>query len=416
MESLVQLSLIGVGIEGLEISKGFTPCLGDGSKCRLQLLENWCSDFCGFLMFAIWRNDFQFIMSSRITMKQVMMIGSTGIDFDDERSMGMDSEDDVIWKESVSDEIISVFYIPFDSLRHTQCNAPGYHSDVTHFGGVTDCLAPFPATTPHAGVFAPFVIISDSEDEITTLPVKPVPLSLDRTPALYGHLLDSGDDASDKDMSETAESLHTQTASTLVVHPPPTRPLPTSPAFARRPGKEISMPLGYRASMDQWRAASPPTYHPLRLSEIPSLSSPPSLLASSSSPPPLLLPSSSRKRSRSPSLSLSSSVSPSPPPTAETINLSARVGSLEQHDVVTRESLRIARGRFTLSQLRAEYAEQEVRELQEFRVTDRLKMAELRNRAQDIEASFLDLESHFGQTDILASFIASFGLYPTKLE
>ncbi|GKD20135.1 hypothetical protein Tco_1221838, partial [Tanacetum coccineum] len=144
-------------------------------------------------------------------------------------------------------------------------------------------LAPFPATTPHAGVFAPFVIISDSEDEITTLPVKPVPLSLDRTPALYGHLLDSGDDASDKDMSETAESLHTQTASTLVVHPPPTRPLPTSLAFARRPGKEISMPLGYRASMDQWRAASPPTYHPLRLSEIPSLSSPPSLLASSSS-------------------------------------------------------------------------------------------------------------------------------------
>ncbi|GJV91563.1 hypothetical protein Tco_1539376 [Tanacetum coccineum] len=134
MESLVQLSLIGVGIEGwtvenccvslqrqvLEISKGFTPCLGDGSKCRLQLLENWCSDFCGFLMFAIWRNDFQFIMSSRITMKQVMMIGSTGIDFDDERSMGMDSEDDMIWKESIGDEIISVFYIPFDSLRHTQ--------------------------------------------------------------------------------------------------------------------------------------------------------------------------------------------------------------------------------------------------------------------------------------------------------
>ncbi|GJR00900.1 hypothetical protein Tco_0523884 [Tanacetum coccineum] len=81
---------------------------------------------------------------------------------------------------------------------------------------------PFPATTPRAGVFAPFVIISDSNDEITTLPVRPAPQSADHTPALYGYPLDSGDDSSDEDLSETAESLHTQTASTLVVHPPPT--------------------------------------------------------------------------------------------------------------------------------------------------------------------------------------------------
>ncbi|GJT67514.1 hypothetical protein Tco_1018994 [Tanacetum coccineum] len=90
---------------------------------------------------------------------------------------------------------------------------------------------PFPATTPRVGVLVSFVIISDSDDEVTTLPVRPAPPSPDRTPALYGYPLDSGDDSSDEDLSEIAESLHTQTASTLVVHPPPTRPLPTSPAF-----------------------------------------------------------------------------------------------------------------------------------------------------------------------------------------
>ncbi|GJS28631.1 hypothetical protein Tco_0489251 [Tanacetum coccineum] len=110
---------------------------------------------------------------------------------------------------------------------------------------------PFPAATPNARIFAPFVIISDSDDEITTLPVRPAPPSSNRTPALYGYPLDSDDDSSDEDLSETVESLHTQTASTSVVHPPPTRSLPTSPAFARRPRKEILMPLGYRAAMDR---------------------------------------------------------------------------------------------------------------------------------------------------------------------
>ncbi|GKA31990.1 hypothetical protein Tco_0718357 [Tanacetum coccineum] len=110
---------------------------------------------------------------------------------------------------------------------------------------------PFPATTPRVEVFAPFVIISDFDDEITTLLVRPAPPSPDRTPALYGYPLDSGDDSSDEDLSETAKSLHTQTASTSVVHPPLTRPLPTSHAFAYRRGKEISMLLGYIAAMDQ---------------------------------------------------------------------------------------------------------------------------------------------------------------------
>ncbi|GJX47433.1 hypothetical protein Tco_0272623 [Tanacetum coccineum] len=252
---------------------------------------------------------------------------------------------------------------------------------------------PFPAITPRVGVLVPFVIISDSNDEITTLPVRPTPPSSDRIPALYGYPLDSGDDSSNEDRSETAESLHTQTASTSDVHSPPTRPLPTSPTFACRPGKEI--------------LTSPP---PLLRSS----SSPPSLLPSSFSPPPPLLPSSSRKRSRSHSPSLPPLVSPSPlpppPPAAavpppehiesvrdnietlraslasamhDTKTLHVRVRLLEHHDVVTRESLRIARGRITRSQLRVVYAEQEVRELREFQIRDGARRTDMTE--QDIE-------------------------------
>ncbi|GJR88589.1 hypothetical protein Tco_0212600 [Tanacetum coccineum] len=65
----------------------------------------------------------------------------------------------------------------------------------------------------------PFVIISDSDNEITTLPIRPAPPSSDRIPALSGYPLDPDDDSSDEDLSETAESLHTQTASTSVVTP-----------------------------------------------------------------------------------------------------------------------------------------------------------------------------------------------------
>nr|GEX63485.1 hypothetical protein [Tanacetum cinerariifolium] len=73
---------------------------------------------------------------------------------------------------------------------------------------------PFPTTTPHAEILISFVIISDSDDEITTLPVRPAPPSSDSIPALSSYLLDFGDNSSDENLSETAESLHTQTAST----------------------------------------------------------------------------------------------------------------------------------------------------------------------------------------------------------
>ncbi|GKB52254.1 hypothetical protein Tco_0903007 [Tanacetum coccineum] len=94
---------------------------------------------------------------------------------------------------------------------------------------------PFSTTAPSAEVVTPFVIISDSDDEITTLPIRPAPPSPDRKPVLYGYPLDFGQDSSDEDLSKTAKSLHTQTALTLVVHPPPTRSLPSSPTLAKLP-------------------------------------------------------------------------------------------------------------------------------------------------------------------------------------
>ncbi|GJZ23761.1 Toll/interleukin-1 receptor domain-containing protein [Tanacetum coccineum] len=40
-------------IRRLEIPKQFTNRVYAGNKCRLPLPENWCNDFCGFLIFAI---------------------------------------------------------------------------------------------------------------------------------------------------------------------------------------------------------------------------------------------------------------------------------------------------------------------------------------------------------------------------
>jgi hypothetical protein len=97
-------------LQGLEIPKGFTPCLREGGawlgECTLELPENWCSDFCGFLMCGV--VNISLIGYPDITIKQV----TGGLP-------GMDSEDDVVWKESVGDEITWVVYFPFASLRHT---------------------------------------------------------------------------------------------------------------------------------------------------------------------------------------------------------------------------------------------------------------------------------------------------------
>ncbi|GKE57366.1 hypothetical protein Tco_1496551 [Tanacetum coccineum] len=169
----------------------------------------------------------------------------------------------------------------------------------------------FSTTAPRAGVFTPFIIISNSDKEISTLPVRSAPPSPDHTPALYCYPLDSSNDSPDEDLSETIKSLHTQTASTSVVHPPPTQSLPISHVLANQPRKEIPMPLGYRAAMNQWRAAPSSTWFPLLSSELPYLS---------------------RKRSRPLSPSLPPSIPP-PPEHMESIgdNIEASIWNLERH-------------------------------------------------------------------------------------
>ncbi|GKB45559.1 hypothetical protein Tco_0896312 [Tanacetum coccineum] len=79
----------------------------------------------------------------------------------------------------------------------------------------------FHATTPRSRVLVPFIIIFDIDDKITTLPVRPAPPSSDRIPVLYSYPLDSGDNSSDEDLSETDEFVHTHTASTSVIYSPP---------------------------------------------------------------------------------------------------------------------------------------------------------------------------------------------------
>ncbi|GJR13231.1 hypothetical protein Tco_1252467 [Tanacetum coccineum] len=169
---------------------------------------------------------------------------------------------------------------------------------------------PRTSVTSRTRLFIPFIILSDSDDEDTTLPVVSAPLSPDYVSASPDYSPDSEldsepaeDDLLDEDLTETAESLQTQTAFTSFVQPP----------F-------------------------------IRLSP---------LTASPSSPPPLLLPSSFLNRSRS----------PSPPIPLETMTLRARVETLEQQDMVTQDSLRIIRDRITVLQLRAVAAEQQATNL-----------------------------------------------------
>ncbi|GJZ81436.1 hypothetical protein Tco_0646430 [Tanacetum coccineum] len=191
---------------------------------------------------------------------------------------------------------------------------------------ITPRSTPFPATTLRAGVI------------------------LYCTPALYGYPLDSGDDSSDENMSETAKLLHIQTASTLVVHPPPTRPLPTSTAYCPSTGKDLD------ATRLQSSYGSIENCITIHLSPLPS-------------PPPIAI--SPLEHIESVGNDIETLRTSLAFAMHETMTPRARVGSLEQHNVVTRESLRITKGR--------------------------LKMTELRSRARDIEASFWDLERHLAK-------------------
>nr|GEY58809.1 hypothetical protein [Tanacetum cinerariifolium] len=156
---------------------------------------------------------------------------------------------------------------------------------------------PRPSVTPHVRVLIPFIILSDSDDEVTTLPIRHAPPSPDYVLASPNYSPDSNldsdplkDDSPGDDLTETVKSLQTQAASPLVVHPSPTL-LPSSSSPPSLLSSSSSPPPSLLPS-----SSSPPP------SLLPSSSSPPpSLLPSSSSPPPLPFPSSSRKRPRSPS-------------------------------------------------------------------------------------------------------------------
>ncbi|KAK9049581.1 hypothetical protein SSX86_031450 [Deinandra increscens subsp. villosa] len=100
-----------LNLEGLEIAKGFTPPLVRGSRCRLELPENWSNDFSGFLMCAVGAYEDSY-WCHLINMEQV--------------PMGNKSEEDVVWEASDNDKRTLVWYVSFASFRHTIWWNSGY--------------------------------------------------------------------------------------------------------------------------------------------------------------------------------------------------------------------------------------------------------------------------------------------------
>ncbi|KAI3802735.1 hypothetical protein L1987_30876 [Smallanthus sonchifolius] len=102
-------STMHLQLEDLEVAKGFTHPLLRGGRCRLELRENWCNDFSGFLMVVTFPYDSCSIeYGIGISIAQVLS--------------GMDLEDDVVWEESDGDSdkyMTWVWYVSFGSLRPT---------------------------------------------------------------------------------------------------------------------------------------------------------------------------------------------------------------------------------------------------------------------------------------------------------
>ncbi|GJV32518.1 hypothetical protein Tco_1392918 [Tanacetum coccineum] len=80
----------------------------------------------------------------------------------------------------------------------------------------------------------------------------------------------------------------------------------------------------------------------------------------------------------------------------EIATLRARVETVEQQDMVTQDSLMIARDRITLLQISLGAAQIDITDLLESHRVDRLEMAELRSRAHDIEVILWEIERHLG--------------------
>ncbi|KAL9994339.1 putative TIR domain, P-loop containing nucleoside triphosphate hydrolase [Helianthus debilis subsp. tardiflorus] len=93
-------------LTGAKIAMGFTPLLR-GNKCSLQLPENWCNDYSGFLMCAILPNSY-IGLTVRISMS--------------DETNGLDSQSDVFWEESDGnsvDKCTWMVYVSFGSLRQS---------------------------------------------------------------------------------------------------------------------------------------------------------------------------------------------------------------------------------------------------------------------------------------------------------
>ncbi|KAK9064723.1 hypothetical protein SSX86_016105 [Deinandra increscens subsp. villosa] len=89
---------------GVEIAKGFGPLFFIGSKYTLQLTEDWCNKFSGFLICIALYGSY---MDASISMERVMS--------------GMESEDGEAWEEGDSrEQHTQVWYVSFASLRHTK--------------------------------------------------------------------------------------------------------------------------------------------------------------------------------------------------------------------------------------------------------------------------------------------------------
>nr|XP_043634836.1 TMV resistance protein N-like [Erigeron canadensis]XP_043634844.1 TMV resistance protein N-like [Erigeron canadensis] len=109
LESMLQGKAVKSGCmilrlnEGLEIARGFEPCVVRGERCRMQLPENWYHHFSGFLFCTTSHGESN---SPIIRMKHVEK---------SEKSVGDSQEDD----DDVNRTSTWVTYLPFSLLRDT---------------------------------------------------------------------------------------------------------------------------------------------------------------------------------------------------------------------------------------------------------------------------------------------------------
>ncbi|GKB80233.1 hypothetical protein Tco_0947128, partial [Tanacetum coccineum] len=107
--------------KGLQIPKQFTNRLIAGDKCGLPLPENWCNDFCGFLICAVLEYHVYSWGSPKVTIKE----GAS------DYMLGM-FHDVVSGKRRFGGKLTWVWYVSFASLRRTEWWNPT-HKNVSFY-------------------------------------------------------------------------------------------------------------------------------------------------------------------------------------------------------------------------------------------------------------------------------------------